>query len=122
MENNTKKFVAMNLPRELVEELKVWKTAYSLTYGKSMTYGDIITSLLCGVEKTDPEVYEEMTRMVNAHPDLMKKLFCFCLPTESGTTEETVDGGGALTDDAADADEQDGDEPSELVNTNIRLL
>ena len=92
MENNTKKFVAMNLPRELVEELKVWKTAYSLTYGKSMTYGDIITSLLCGVEKTDPEVYEEMTRMVNAHPDLMKKLFCFCLPTESGTTEETVDG------------------------------
>ena len=92
MENNTKKFVAMNLPRELVEELKVWKTAYSLTYGKSMTYGDIITSLLCGVEKTDPEVYEEMTRMVSAHPDLMNRLFCFGLPTESGAAEEIVDG------------------------------
>ena len=51
-------YTTLNLPTPLVEELKVWRTAFSAAYGKSVSYGDMIRGMLDSLEDSDPAVVE----------------------------------------------------------------
>lgn len=64
----------LNLPKTLVEELKIWKMAFDATYGRSMSYGEIIRGMLDSLEATDPAVVDELDMIVSLHPEFEEKL------------------------------------------------
>jgi len=68
------KYVSIGLPKDLVEEMKVWKTAFSLAYGRTMSYGEILRGMFDSLQTSDPAVVEELDGMVKMHPELMDKL------------------------------------------------
>lgn len=70
-------YTTLNLPTALVEELKVWRTAFSAAYGKSVSYGEMIRGMLDSLEDTEPGVVEELDTIVRKHPELAQKLANF---------------------------------------------
>ena len=64
----------LNLPKELVEELKVWKMAFTAAYGKTISYGEMIRGMLDSLEQTDPNVVEELNTIIEKHPELAGKM------------------------------------------------
>ena len=67
-------YTTLNLPTALVEELKVWRTAFSAAYCKSVSYGEMIRGMLDSLEDTEPGVVEELDTIVRKHPELAEKL------------------------------------------------
>lgn len=67
-------YTTLNLPTALVEELKVWRTAFSAAYGKSVSYGEMIRGMLDSLEDSEPGVVEELDTIVRKHPELAQKL------------------------------------------------
>ena len=63
-------YTTLNLPTPLVEELKLWRVAFNAAYGKNVSYGFMIRSMLDCLEDTEPAVTEEMDRMLEKHPEL----------------------------------------------------
>lgn len=67
-------YTTLNLPSALVEELKVWRMAFSNAYGKPVSYGEMIRGMLDCLEDTEPGVFEELETILTKHPDLMEKM------------------------------------------------
>ena len=67
-------YTTLNLPKALVEELKVWRMAFCSAYGKQVSYGEMLRGMLDWLEDSDPGVVEEMDRLVKKHPDLEEKM------------------------------------------------
>ena len=67
-------YTPLNLPKALVEELKVWRMAFCTCYGKTISYGEMIRGMLDSLQDSDPGVVEELDRMVKKHPELLEKL------------------------------------------------
>ena len=64
----------LNLPSALVEELKVWKTAFSAAYGRPVSYAEMIRSLLDYIPENEPDVEEQLDQITTKHPELLAKL------------------------------------------------
>ena len=58
-----KKYGVVNLPRDLVDELKVWRAAFIAAYRREMTYADMIRGMLDSLETSDPAVWEEYEKI-----------------------------------------------------------
>ena len=71
-------YKTLNLPVALVDELGVWKMAFEASYGKTVTYGEMIRGMLDSLEDTEPGVLEELNRLVEKHPELKEKLANYC--------------------------------------------
>ena len=56
-------YAPINLPVELVEELKLWKIAFERAYLKPKTYADMIRGMLASLETSDPAVWEEYEKI-----------------------------------------------------------
>lgn len=54
----------VNLPRTLVEELKIWKMAFSASYGRPVSYSEMLRGMLDSLEDSEPGVFEEFHRIV----------------------------------------------------------
>ena len=67
-------YTPLNLPKALVEELKVWRMAFCTCSGKTVSYGEMIRGMLDSLEDTEPDVVEELDRIVKKHPELQDKL------------------------------------------------
>lgn len=67
-------YAPINLPKPLVEELKVWKMAFAAAYGRQVSYGEMIRGMLDSLEDTEPGVMQELDALVKKHPDLLDKL------------------------------------------------
>lgn len=67
-------FKPLNLPKSLVEELKVWKRAYSNVYNRQVSYGEMIRGMLDSMSEIEPAVVEELDHMVELHPEIMDSL------------------------------------------------
>lgn len=67
-------YTTLNLPKTLVEELKVWRMAFCAAYGKQISYSEMLRGMLDSLEDSDPGVVEEMDRLVKKHPDLEEKM------------------------------------------------
>lgn len=67
-------YTTLNLPTSLVEELKVWRMAFNTSYGKSISYAEMIRGMLDSLEDTEPGVVEEMDGIMKKHPELMDKM------------------------------------------------
>ena len=66
-------YTTLNLPKTLVEEMKVWRMAYCAAYGKQVSYGEMLRGMLDSLVDSNPDVVEEHIRLVNKHPNLGKK-------------------------------------------------
>lgn len=69
-----KQFSTLNLPLALVEELKVWRTAWTAAYGKNVSYEQMIRGMLANVETDEPAVFAALEKMLKDHPELMEKM------------------------------------------------
>jgi len=67
-------YTTLNLPSALVEELKVWRMAFSNAYGKSVSYGVMLRGMLDSLEDSDPSVVEELQLLLEKHPELQEKM------------------------------------------------
>lgn len=67
-------YAPINLPKPLVEELKVWKMAFAAAYGRQVSYGEMIRGMLDSLEDTETGVMQELDALVKKHPDLLDKL------------------------------------------------
>ncbi len=68
------KYAALNIPASLVEELKVWKMAFSMSCGRTVSYAEMIRSLLDSVPQSAPEVYEALEKLLEMNPELKGKV------------------------------------------------
>ena len=64
----------ITLPTELVEELKIWRMAFNASYGKEVSYGEMIRGMLDSLEVTEPGVVKEMDKIVEKDPGLMVQI------------------------------------------------
>lgn len=67
-------YTTINLPIPLVEELKLWRCAFTAAYGKNVSYAFMIRSMLDCLEDTEPAVAAEMDRILESHPEFADKL------------------------------------------------
>lgn len=62
----------MRFPADLVEELKVWRQAYMIAYGRTVSYAEMIRSWLDSLDETEPDVMRAMDMMLQRHPELAR--------------------------------------------------
>lgn len=67
-------YTTLNLPNDLVEELKVWRMAFNLCYGRTVSYAEMICSMIDSLDQTEPDVISAMEILIKRHPDLLSKL------------------------------------------------
>ena len=77
-------YTTLNLPKALVEELKIWRMAFCAAYGKQVSYSEMLRGMLDSLEDSDPGVVEEMDRLVKKHPDLEEKMGNYTVNGEGG--------------------------------------
>lgn len=64
MNEQKKLYTPLNLPKGLVERLKVLKAAYAATYIVNASYEDIIEGMIEDLATTDKELYDMYTKML----------------------------------------------------------
>lgn len=69
-----KTYASINLPKSMIEELKVWKAAFTASYGEPKTYEEMLRGMLDSLEETEPGVYEEFERIIEKNPKLIEKI------------------------------------------------
>lgn len=67
-------YTALNLPKDLVEELKVWRQAFILSYGRTVSYGEMIHTMLSLLDANEPDIVQAMDMLITAHPELAEKI------------------------------------------------
>lgn len=70
-------YTPLNLPKALVEELKIWRLAFCASYGRTVSYGEMIRSMLDSMEDSDPGVVDELGRILEKHPELYDKMVVY---------------------------------------------
>lgn len=68
------KYQSFNLPVDLVEELKLWRQAYMIAYGRTISYGEMISLMLQGLDALEPDVVKAMDFLVEQHPEFAEKI------------------------------------------------
>lgn len=48
--------------------------AFNASYGRTVSYGEMIRGMLDSLEDTEPGVYDELTHLIKRHPELMEKM------------------------------------------------
>ncbi len=69
-----KRYTALNLPLSLVDELKVWRMAFTASYGHPISYAEMIRGMLDSLDDSDPGVVDELDRIIKKHPELLEKM------------------------------------------------
>ena len=76
-------YTPLNLPKDLVEELKIWKMAFTAAYGRTVSYGEMLRGMLDSLEDSDPGVVDELDAIITRHPELASKMAEYrCSPGE----------------------------------------
>lgn len=58
MKEERKQYTPLNLPKGLVERLKILKAAYNVTYLANVSYEDIIEGMISDLETHDPKLFK----------------------------------------------------------------
>ena len=68
------RYTTLSLPTALVEELKIWRMAFNASYGKEVSYGEMIRGMLDSLAETEPGVIVELEHIIERHPELKEQL------------------------------------------------
>ena len=69
-----KTYSSFNLPTDLVEELKIWRQAFMIANGRTVSYGEMIRSMLDSLDDSEPDVTKAMDMIIISHPELAVKV------------------------------------------------
>ena len=69
-----KRYQPINLPIDLVEELKIWRQAFMVASGRTVSYGEMIRTMLDHLDADEPDVVEAMDMLTKNHPELAAKV------------------------------------------------
>ena len=69
-----KSFKSFNLPADLVDELKIWRQAYMIAAGRTVSYGEMIRGWIDGIDSNEPDVTKAMDMLVENHPEFMEMI------------------------------------------------
>lgn len=83
-------YTSLNLPKALVEELKIWRMAFCASYGRSVSYGEMIRGMLDCLAGSDPNVVEELDRLVQRNPSLLEKMRNYYGPADEETMKKLL--------------------------------
>ena len=81
-----KRYQPINFPIELVEELKIWRQAFMIANGRTVSYGEMIRYMLDSMDIIKPEVTKAMSMLIEQHPELASKVGKF----KSNESEEAT--------------------------------
>lgn len=68
------KYAGLNLPESLVEELKVWRMAYAMAYGRTVSYSEMFRRMLDSLPDYEPSVDASLKRLIEINPELATKM------------------------------------------------
>lgn len=71
------KYAGLNLPESLVEELKVWRMAYAMAYGRTVSYSEMFRKMLDALPGYEPSVDASLKRLLEINPELASKMSKF---------------------------------------------
>lgn len=57
------RYTHLELPTEIVRELSLWRTAFCRSYGRDVSYGEMIRGMLDSLSETEPGVVEEFDKL-----------------------------------------------------------
>lgn len=69
-----KKYQPINLPLDLVEELKIWRQAFMVAWGRTVSYAEMLRSMLDNLDADEPDVCRVMDMIIKEHPELAGKI------------------------------------------------
>lgn len=69
-----KGYTTLNLPTELIDELRIWRQAFIMSYGRTFSYAEMIRSMLDDLDTTEPDVTSMMDIMIDRHPEFAEKI------------------------------------------------
>ena len=67
-------FKAIRVPESLMEDIKVLKNAYEESYGKKMTFEDVLRQMMASIEDGDPAVYEMYCAMQTSRQEMQERI------------------------------------------------
>ena len=67
-------YTTINLPTDLIEEIKIWRQAYMMCYCRNVSYAEMIRSMLDSLDDTEPDVVQAMDMIIGRHPELAEKV------------------------------------------------
>ena len=67
-------YQSFNLPLDLVEELRIWRQAFMISYGRTVSYAEMIRSMLDNLDSDEPDVVKAMDMLITNHPELTEKV------------------------------------------------
>lgn len=70
----TSGYSSVNLPADLVEELKVWRQAFGVCQGRPVTYAEMFRMMLDDMDSAEPDVVAVLDEMAQRHPELAAKI------------------------------------------------
>lgn len=70
----TSGYSSVNLPTDLVEELKVWRQAFGVCQGRPVTYAEMFRMMLDDMDSAEPDVVAVLDEMAQRHPELAAKI------------------------------------------------
>lgn len=70
----TSGYSSVNLPTDLVEELKIWRQAFGVCQGRPVTYAEMFRMMLDDMDSAEPDVVAVLDEMAQRHPELAAKI------------------------------------------------
>lgn len=64
----------LNLPASLVEELKIWRMDFGISYGRTVAYAEMIRLVLHRFEGADSRVVAAFDDIIIKHPELIERI------------------------------------------------
>jgi len=65
-----KDYASFNLPKDLIEDIKILKTAFEATTGKRTSYEEIIKGMMSDLQGSSPDVYAMFERIKESRDGL----------------------------------------------------
>ena len=69
-----KSFKSFNLPADLVDELKIWRQAYMIAAGRTVSYGEMIRGWIDSIDSNEPDVTKAVDMLIENRPELAEKI------------------------------------------------
>ena len=72
--NEKMTFKAIRVPESLMEDIKILKSAYEESYGKKMTFEEVLRQMMASIEDGDPAVYEIYCTMQSSRQEMQERI------------------------------------------------
>lgn len=65
-------YSALRLPKALIDKLRFWKQAASMSASRPVSYAELIQGMLDCLDETDPDITAKMDLLIKSNPEIEK--------------------------------------------------